>query len=183
MDAVSWMDLQVVDPPPDHSLLKNENYTLEQDAYGSWYYVNKNDSKTILANHFIRDDVIFELYTQKNPENPRKLILNDKKVLKNSHFNPKLPTRILIHGFNSKGKVIRKFANAYFTAGRFNINFIGVNWEKGSNIPSYLQARENVKIVGAHVSLFIDFLVENGMILQSLAMIGHSLGAHAMGLG
>lgn len=185
MDAVSWMDLDIFDPPPDHSLLQNENYTLVQDEYGHWYFVNKNDHNDFKASgyHFIGSDIIFKLYTPKNPGKSQKLILNDKQVLKKSNFNPKLPTRIFIHGFNSDGKLIRKFARAYFSKGSFNLNFIGVNWEKGSNVPSYLEARENIKIVGAQVALFIDFLVANGMKLLLLAMFGHSLGAHAMGLG
>lgn len=133
------MELHVVDPPPDRSLLENENFTLEQDTLGNWYFVNKHDHKIIRANNFIGDDVIFELYAPQNPDSPQNLILNDEQVLKISHFNPKLPTRILIHGFNSKGNMMEKFTKTYFSKGHFNFNFIGVNWEKGSNIPSYLQ--------------------------------------------
>lgn len=155
-----------------------------QDEYGQWHLISEETYKEDqLATPFTGIDVLFRLYTPKNPTKPQDLIINDSKALNKTHFNAKLPTRILIHGWNSKSNLMEKFADAYFVKSRYNINFIGVDWTKGSNIVSYLQASYHVETVGAQVALFIDFLVENGMDPALFAMIGHSLGAHAMGHG
>lgn len=47
----------------------------------------------------------FDLYTLKNPVEPQTLIINDTKSIKESNFNSKVPTRIFIHGFQSKGEL------------------------------------------------------------------------------
>lgn len=78
---------------------------------------------------------------------------------------------------------MEQFSNAYFIEGHHNLNFIGVNWQKGSNSIPYSTSRENVKIVGAHVALFIDFLIKAGIKAEDLTLIGHSMGAHAIGIG
>ncbi|XP_055316132.1 inactive pancreatic lipase-related protein 1-like [Sitodiplosis mosellana] len=162
----------VPNPPPNHSLLKNENMTVIVDEFEKWCIVDKNDLKQDQqATAFSENDVIFKLFTLKNPSQPQDLILYDRNILNKTNFDPKLPTRILIHGWNSKIDLMGKFADAYFTKAKLNINLIGVDWTKGSNIISYLQASYNIKKVGAQVAHLIDFLIEMGMNSALLAMI------------
>lgn len=46
----------------------------------------------------------------------------------------------------------------------------------------YIWANRHVKAVGEFASTMIDFLHERGMDLSQTALIGHSLGAHVVGL-
>lgn len=57
----------------------------------------------------ISKDLQVELYTLKNPMEPQILVINDENSIIESNFNPDVPTRILIHGFRSKGKMGRVF--------------------------------------------------------------------------
>lgn len=170
----------VSDPPPKYSL-QTENLRYVRDEYGNLKLVNMNDMILDSGTPFTEKDVIFQLYTRANPNNAQNLTLHDKNGLINSHFNPKLPTRMFIHGWYSEGLLTPRFANAYLTKGDFN--FIAVNWQKGSDILNYLQARQNIKIVGVQVAHFISFLAEMKMVWELFEMSGHSLGAHTMGIG
>lgn len=162
----------------DHSLL-NENATLVQDESAPWNLIDKIDLEDDNAAPFSANDIIFQLFTRANPKRIQNLTLNDHNILK--YFNPKLPTRILIHGWYSQGSLTQGFADAYLKRGDFN--FIAVNWQKGSDIINYRTARKHIKIVGMHVAHFIDCLIAKGLSPKLLALIGHSLGAHAMGIG
>lgn len=73
---------------------------------------------------------------------------------------------------------------AYFKKRNLNINCIVVDWGAGANTINYIAARRRVKPVGLQVGKFIDFLViDGGMKLTDLMIIGHSLGAHVGGFG
>lgn len=51
----------------------------------------------------VRRDVRFDLYTLKNPNEPQHLVIYDINSIIDSNFNCDVPTRILIHGFQSEG--------------------------------------------------------------------------------
>lgn len=129
-------------------------------------------------------DVSFDLYTPKNPTEPQILKMNDFTSVKNSNFDRKLPTRMLIHGWGARTQLAEIFADAYFVKGKHKVNFISVHWEKGSHEINYFCSRDRVNEVGEYVARFIDFMSkEFVMIVSKLAIIGHSLGAHAAGIG
>lgn len=50
-------------------------------------------------------DVRFDLYTPKNPTEHQILQINDADSITQSNYNPEFPTRIFIHGFQSKGEL------------------------------------------------------------------------------
>lgn len=83
---------------------------------------------------------------------------------------------------NSIGRMPLKFADAYFEKGKHKINFFVVNWRAGAVTMNYIVARSRVNKVGRLVAKFIDFLAENGVQLENLHLIGHSLGAHVSGI-
>lgn len=64
----------------------------------------------------VENDVKIELYTLKNPTEPQLLVINDTNSIKESNFNPGVPTRIFIHGFMSKGEL-----KDYLTDGKLNV--------------------------------------------------------------
>ncbi|KAG8435836.1 hypothetical protein GDO86_013690, partial [Hymenochirus boettgeri] len=64
-----------------------------------------------------------------------------------------------------------------------DINCIGVDWRKGSaSILAYVEALNNIRVVGAEIAYLLKVLQENLMYPASAVhLIGHSLGAHASG--
>jgi len=56
-----------------------------------------------------------------------------------------------------------------------------VDWSKISIRP-YVWASKRVKMVGMFVASMLDFLTGHGLDLSKTALIGHSLGAHVVGL-
>ncbi|XP_051160870.1 pancreatic triacylglycerol lipase-like [Leptopilina boulardi] len=125
--------------------------------------------------------VSFRLYTLEIWKNYEILQFNNSDSLKKSHFNTKRPTRFITHGYLTSGNgpsctVIR---DAFMK--RTNSNVIVVDWSPASQ-ESYLLARLLVPPIGMHVGEMISFLEDNGMNASTTALIGHSLGAHVMGI-
>lgn len=184
------------------SASKNENMVPVQNKDGSIQLVDKNTVKHEQPLHpFKADEIDFQLFTLSNhnepqhfrlsdhndnhPNTPDHFILNDHnyhEVLAKSHFNPHKPTRFFIHGWRSKGLLTPKFVDRYFVKNKFDYNFIAVNWQKASDIAYYIEASRRVKPLGRLVAQFIVYLIFMGLSPLKLAMAGHSLGAHAMGI-
>ena len=68
---------------------------------------------------------------------------------------------------------------AYLKNGDFNV--IVVDWSRIS-LGEYILASKQVKKIGRYVGSMIDFLETKGMDLSRTTLVGHSLGAHIMGL-
>ena len=67
------------------------------------------------------------------------------------------------------------------------MNIIVIDWwslqSLGFNLPKpYGVVVQYVKYVGDYVASMIEFLVENGLNLDKTLLVGHSLGAHIMGV-
>lgn len=77
-----------------------------------------------------------------------------------------------------------RFTDAYFTKGKHKVNFIAVNWQKGSDVYNYMTARGRVKDVAEQLAKFVDFMSKKAWLrIKSLTIVGHSLGAHVAGIG
>lgn len=73
---------------------------------------------------------------------------------------------------------------AYLVRGEYNVNYIGVNWYKGSNTNNYPLARKRVNVIGPYVARIINLLVDQmNTNLSDVHIVGHSLGAHVAGIG
>lgn len=128
-------------------------------------------------------DVIFRLFTRRNPVNAQVIVLNDAESLANSNFVSSHPTRFIIHGWNNDGSspVNTNIRTAYLNNYEFNV--VTVDWGVGANTINYNAARNHVQIVGPLVSRFVDFLSRSGgASLDNMYIIGHSLGGHIAGL-
>ncbi|KMQ93906.1 pancreatic triacylglycerol lipase [Lasius niger] len=129
----------------------------------------------------IGNRVFFFLYTKNNPTVPNTLYVNDKNALKNSSFDPTKPTRFIIHGWmNSRSSSACVLIRDAYVKNEDD-NVIVVDWSKISFRP-YIWASRRVGLVGEFVSTMIDFLEKQGMDLSKTVLIGHSLGAHIVGL-
>ncbi|CAH1407427.1 unnamed protein product [Nezara viridula] len=111
----------------------------------------------------------------------QELIPNDVSVLQSSYFDPKHPTKVLIHGFlsSSNKPMVQEIKNALLE--QEDVNVIAVDWSKISFGIDYNRIAKKTVDVGAYTAELINFLVENGAKPNDFHLIGHSLGAHIAG--
>ena len=114
-------------------------------------------------------DVDFELFTRADPKQFEQLKATDERSIQyDSMFNPSRPTRIFIHGYLSKRKVLNRYAEAYLKAGDYN--FFAVNWTKGSSTLLYPRAKLRVRKVS-----LLRFTCLSSRLIESFTG-GESLG-------
>lgn len=96
-------------------------------------------------------------------------------------LNLTIPTAFLIHGwFDSVNRTwINKTMSSYVR--HFHSNICGVDWSRLA-LTEYTIAADNTKIVAKYLQKFIEFLMENGMKLKQITLIGHSMGAQIAGM-
>ncbi|KAM8704983.1 hypothetical protein ACLKA7_009443 [Drosophila subpalustris] len=127
-------------------------------------------------------DVSFYLYTNNNPKEGHQLTHEeDGMSIRSSHFHPERPTKFVIHGWKGsyKDAMNKWITNAWLSRGDFNI--IVVDWE-ASRTENYVSAAKAVGRAGSKVGEMIENLHRDFDVrLDSLEIIGHSLGAHVAG--
>ncbi|XP_043258056.1 pancreatic triacylglycerol lipase-like [Colletes gigas] len=125
--------------------------------------------------------VIFYLYTRSTVNNPDVLVVNDVERLKKSQFSISRPTKFIIHGWlgSRQSRPLIGLRDALLQNGDFNV--ILVDWGLMARSP-YRIASTCVVGVAKQVTSMIDFLETQGMDVSPLMLIGHSLGAHVVGL-
>lgn len=170
------LDIVVENPPKNTT---DGEFTLVPHTDGKLHRVHTASALTEPFPHFsLRFGVHFRLSTLKNPTEPQEISVLDVASLKKSHFNASRPTRINIHGWNSRGTLGPLLSDAYLLKGKHDVNCIEVNWQAGADTINYIAARQRVPDVGQYVAQFIDFLAqEGGLKLEDLHIAGHSLGA------
>lgn len=141
-------------------------------------------------------DTRFLLFTRLNPVIGQQLGFRDLPSLSNSNYNANLPTRVVIHGFQSdpSSDVNILLTAAYLRHSDANV-IVGmtkklkslkceimkhrnlVDWSAGAGTINYIAARNRVFQVGPLLSRFLDFLHENNALdFSRLIVAGHSLG-------
>ncbi|XP_035827095.1 pancreatic lipase-related protein 2 [Aplysia californica] len=63
--------------------------------------------------------------------------------------------------------------------GDFNVVLVG--WARGAAFPDYEQAVANTRLVGAEIKVVVNEMVAEGLNLNDVHLIGHSLGAQTSG--
>lgn len=76
--------------------------------------------------------------------------------------------------------VLYQYISAYTKRGNHNI--ILVNIQRLVAGPWYSTSVGNTRVIGEYTAKFIDYLVRQGLNLEKLHIIGHSLGAHMAGI-
>jgi pancreatic lipase-related protein 2 len=123
-------------------------------------------------------DVTFYLYSKKHQEEPEPVRIGaDPGVsnLSSTAFNPALPTKIIIHGYNSDMylNVLVEIKKQYFVQGE-NMNIFFVDWASLAIGPCYPAAVWNTKHVGECTSQLVERIRELGA--KNIHLIGFSLG-------
>ena len=124
--------------------------------------------------------VTYYLYTNLNPKKGQKITASGKSI-DASNFNPANPTRFVIHGWTQSytASMNKEIRDAWLSVSDYNV--IVVDWARARSV-DYATSVLAVPKVGKKVASLIDFLVTNyNMPLDTLYVIGHSLGAHVAG--
>ncbi|XP_068140940.1 phospholipase A1 member A [Drosophila tropicalis] len=123
-------------------------------------------------------DVKYYIYTRHNPMDRQCLQIDEtaeKSNLTNSYFNPRYPTKIIIHGYNSDMFLhpLQQMRDEYLAKSDYNI--IYVDWSILSPGPCYISAVHNTRHAGTCTAQLVERLVETGN--TDIHIIGFSLGA------
>ncbi|XP_063220701.1 lipase member H-B-like [Bacillus rossius redtenbacheri] len=138
-----------------------------------------NNNQSIATRFDAEKDVLFLLYTQKNPLNPEYISVGDAASLGN--FNVKNSLKLVIHGWIANSNFLDAIREAYIASGE-DCNIVMVDWSKGSEDLLYNEARDRAVSVGERTAALLEFLVSKGLGLSNIHLVGHSLGAHAAGV-
>ncbi|KAK7491933.1 hypothetical protein BaRGS_00016779, partial [Batillaria attramentaria] len=123
----------------------------------------------------------FRLYKRGNSTYQLLTYFQNDTSVTNSAFNSNLMTRVIVHGYQNTGDQdwVMAMKDAFLKVADQNI--IVVDWGHGAG-GGYGPAVANTRLVGAQLHLLLQRLVrEAGLKLDSLHLIGHSLGAHISG--
>nr|CAJ2313438.1 Lipase domain-containing protein [Metisa plana] len=126
-------------------------------------------------------DVEFRLFTRRNPDEYQVLHVNDSKSLWQSNFDIEKKVKVLTHGWLNHGfsPMPESIKEAYLNVS--DLNIIVVDWGVAANV-NYIVASYNVAQVGRHLTHFLNFLIDEGVSMDDVHLIGHSLGAHVVGI-
>ncbi|XP_020818609.1 lipase member H [Drosophila serrata] len=125
----------------------------------------------------------YDLYTPLNPEERQLLRPGDLGMLKNSHFNPKWPVRILIHGWAGTSTTCSNavIKDAYLSRGNYNV--IILDWSRQAMDINYARVSKQLASIAGNVAKLLRFLHDNtGVPYEQIYLVGHSAGSHISGL-
>nr|AIY34737.1 lipase 8 [Lygus lineolaris] len=108
--------------------------------------------------------------------------LQQTTTLFNGTFNESKPTKILVHGWRNSRKTefTTNITDSYLNA--MDVNVIQVDWSAIAE-QDYITARLAVPNVGKTVAAFIEKITKELQVsLSDLQLVGHSLGAHIVGV-
>ncbi|XP_049778977.1 phospholipase A1-like [Schistocerca cancellata] len=149
-------------------------YLMPDDGGHGIHLVNMLHKATDIDVPSIESNVTLYLYTR-NDE------VSEMDCESIGGFNTVWPTVVLSHGWMSESSDLDHIKNAYMTAGDYNV--ISVDWSPIANNLVYTQVTAELVIVGQYVARVLDCLVEtHGLDLSRVHLVGHSLGAHVVGV-
>ncbi|GIY72448.1 inactive pancreatic lipase-related protein 1 [Caerostris extrusa] len=122
----------------------------------------------------------FLIFTSELSSQGKRLDLKEPRSF--LYFNPRLDTKVIIHGFLDKVKIadwMHHMKDEFLMLDNFNV--IVVDWSFGNFIP-YSKAAANTELVGEEISVLLKKLMdEYGAKPEKFHLIGHSLGSHVAG--
>ncbi|BFF92645.1 phospholipase A1-like [Drosophila madeirensis] len=170
---------------PIEERINGENGWYVPQVDGSFQWMELKDAEELLANAEqmegrASNDVRFYLYTRSNPTDGKEIKAEASSV-DDSHFDKDHGTRFVIHGWNGRytDDMNTRITKSWLSKGDYNV--IVVNWDRAQSI-DYASSVLAVPAAGEKVGEMIKYLNEHhGMSLDSMEVIGHSLGAHVAG--
>uniref|UniRef100_A0A6P4FJJ7 Phospholipase A1-like n=1 Tax=Drosophila rhopaloa TaxID=1041015 RepID=A0A6P4FJJ7_DRORH len=176
--------LAAVSSLPIEERVNGENGWFVPQKDGSFEWMDMNDAEKLLEHNAPiegrSNDVSFYLYTKQNPTEGKEIRF-DASSIEDSHFDKKHGTRFVIHGWGGRytDSMNVKITKAWLSKGDYNV--IVVNWDRSQSF-DYASSVIAVPGAGTKVGEMIEHLHHHhGMSLETLEVIGHSLGAHVAG--
>ncbi|KAH8417466.1 hypothetical protein KR222_000498, partial [Zaprionus bogoriensis] len=163
---------------------ENGWYIPKLDGTSEW--IDLDDGEKLLSDgeamegRISTNAVSFYLYTKSNPTQPQELSSKGSSVT-DSNFNKDHPTRIVIHGWTQSytDSMNTEITKAWLSRGDYNI--IIVDWARARSV-EYASSVLAVPGAGGKVGDMIKYLQSShDLSLDSLYVIGHSLGAQVAG--
>ncbi|XP_017006834.2 phospholipase A1 VesT1.02 [Drosophila takahashii] len=169
---------------PIEEKVNGENGWFVPQEDGSFEWMDKKEAEELLEISTPFDsranDVSFYLYTRNNPTEGKE-IRADASSIEDFHFDRSHGTRFVIHGWGGRytDSMNVKITKAWLSRGNYNV--IVVNWDRSQSV-DYVSSVRAVPGAGTKVGEMIEYLHDHhGMSLESLEVIGHSLGSHVAG--
>jgi len=127
-------------------------------------------------------DVKLLLYTRANPTAAKSLVYGSSADLAASNFDISKPVKFVAHGWTHDGgsPINLELRDAFLAV--LDVNFIAFDWGKGA-AGLYPVAAANAPLAGAFLGKVVDWLLAEGVPVENVHIIGHSLGAHVVGIG
>ncbi|XP_065095314.1 phospholipase A1 member A-like [Ochlerotatus camptorhynchus] len=124
------------------------------------------------------EDIKFYLFTRSNPDDRQYVHIDEtleKSNLSSSYFNPSLPTKVIIHGYNADMFLapLISMKGEYLNRGSFNLFY--VDWSVLGPGPCYPSAVHNTKHVGTCIGQLVQRMLDTGT--DNIHLVGFSLGA------
>ncbi|CAG9785583.1 unnamed protein product [Diatraea saccharalis] len=129
------------------------------------------------------EDIYLRFYNGSSPEDYVEFPLSEATRLFNiKGFDKNNSTVLYIHGFieTALQESIQVVVSSYLES-KPGTNIILLDWSNMSHGSYLVNAARNTKKVGAAAAEQIKVLVENGLPLDKIHIIGHSLGSHVAG--
>ncbi|XP_006793663.1 phospholipase A1 member A isoform X1 [Neolamprologus brichardi] len=128
----------------------------------------------------VRLNVQYLLLTRENMDCPQ--AFNETSLtMENSYFNPSRPTKVIIHGYRTRGSKpswVKRLSQALLRSQ--DVNVVVVDWVRSASF-AYNLVVEIYREVAIQISVLINQLQNHGCRLESFHFIGVSLGAHVAG--
>ncbi|KAJ6636989.1 Inactive pancreatic lipase-related protein 1 [Pseudolycoriella hygida] len=94
----------------------------------------------------------------------------------------KMSVRVIVHGFGSSCSHVWIYEMRTALMAVEDCVVICVDWENGANLPNYVRAAANTRLIGKQLAILIQNLQKyKGLELSRVHIIGFSLGAHVSG--
>uniref|UniRef100_A0AAG5CU15 Lipase domain-containing protein n=1 Tax=Anopheles atroparvus TaxID=41427 RepID=A0AAG5CU15_ANOAO len=172
----------------EHELEDSAEWIRIPTEVGEWIWTHRRSIEVLLKRRGPRvkpDDVEFLLYTgQDDADTGQRLgLLEGEYDFATSNFRPERPTRVIVHGWlNSRSSpFVERLRHAYLA--RWDYNVIVVDWSNCAKLWNYIRAVKCVPVVGQSLALLLDELHRQRQLqLDSVYVVGHSLGAHIAGI-
>ncbi|XP_026274967.2 lipase member H-A-like isoform X1 [Frankliniella occidentalis] len=124
--------------------------------------------------------VSFEFYSRENRDTPGDVVTVSDLPDDLESFDPQRPTKVLVHGWHGRQAHAQALKKAFLKTS--DVNVVIANWH-GVDTLVYPVAVKRVPAISRQLADLVQYLVKRqGMRLDDLHIVGHSLGAHISGL-
>uniref|UniRef100_A0A182P7C7 Lipase domain-containing protein n=1 Tax=Anopheles epiroticus TaxID=199890 RepID=A0A182P7C7_9DIPT len=152
-----------------------------------WIWTHRRSVSAMMKQHrssLSSANVQFLLFTRSDTtDEGHRLEVGNAESLTASSFRSDRPTRIIVHGWlNSKGSPIAEsIRDTYLLLWDYNV--IVVDWSACAMHWNYVRAVGCVPVVGQELGQLLDELQQHaGLVMETVYIVGHSLGAHIAGI-